>query len=123
MSATEKNLFKSQFTSHRYIFKDGKTAAFIDSKYLTDVESEIEELNHEIKLGHPTIYVDPDQVTIDPKDLDPLNAIRKSLREEIMQELVSDKGITNDGADMAAKLKGISTSVNTVAAAASSNSQ
>lgn len=81
--------FNSYLGSSQYIFKDGKVAHFVKSladkpaQYLTDVESEINELTTEIKNGHPHIFI-PQNVadqTVDSEH-NPLEALRAQIRLE-----------------------------------------
>lgn len=92
----KKTQFLSRVSSCRYIFKNGKEAAFINHKYLTDTLSEIEELQNEINQGHPTIYVDKNNLIVDTATLDPLHEIRKKAVEDYLAEQAAASDITND---------------------------
>lgn len=117
-----KNLYKSRIYSCKYGFKNGKEANFVDFKYLTDIPSEIEELDAEIALKHPTIYVDQEKKTVDTSKLDPLEDIRaKAVADYIAQQ----KNAVKDGNDMGLSSPGklnVATSANIAAAAAGSAS-
>ncbi len=121
--ATMKNQFKCTQSSMRYIFKTGKTAAFSNFCYYTDVKSEIDELNAEIAEGHPVFFVDKDHVQVDMDTLDPLADIKKQMKEEARAEILRDMGVTNSGLDMAAKLAGIASTKQIGKAAADSSSK
>jgi len=71
-------VFRSNIASMRYIFKNGKTAAFLTdngstSKYVTNIRHEIEELDEEIALGHPNIHVREE--VVEPV-IEPLEALK-----------------------------------------------
>lgn len=69
------NQYLSRIRSVRYIFKDGSCASFVNFKYFTSNESEIEQLNAAVAAKHPTFYVDPDNITVDIDTLDPVEQI------------------------------------------------
>ena len=77
-----KSVYKSSLPNIQYLFKNGKSAAFIGGAYYTDVESEIKELDEEVKNRHPIIYVDPAQAQIDSADLDPMSVLKKKFFAE-----------------------------------------
>lgn len=54
-----KRVYKNTMLSSQYIFKNGKAAHFTNGRYSTDDAQEIFELDAEIKLGVPHIYIDP----------------------------------------------------------------
>ena len=118
------NLFKSRIPSCRYIFKNGKEAHFINGEYMTDIEEEIEQMNYEIKLGHPHLFVDAEKVTVDTTKLDPLSEIKaKAIAEYIARQ----KEATDPSNDMGStgvepgKLKGIGNSRGVASATAASS--
>lgn len=88
----------------------------MSGEYLTDVKEEIDELNDEIRLGHPHLFKDTKREVVDIKFIDPVEAIKKRAVEEYLerQRVALDK--TKDGGttELAAQLQGIgnSTTVN-----------
>ena len=122
-----KHVFKATHQSLRYIFKDGKNAAFFDFTYYTDVEYEIKELTEEIvQFKNPFFYL-PEVRTVDMNTLDPLAELKRQLKAEAMadarSELLRDLGVTNGGADMKSRLQGLSNTLRVGQGAANSNSQ
>lgn len=121
-----KNKYKCTQHSCRYIFKDGKNAAFSDFTYYTDVPTEIEELNYEINVGrNPFFYVIPNELTVDMNTLDPLAEIKRQLKAEAQaearSELLRDLGVTNNGDDLRSRLQGMSNTITVGQGAAASN--
>lgn len=117
-----KNLYKSRIYSCKYAFKNGKEANFVDFKYLTDIKSEIEELDYEISLGHPTLYVDPTRKTVDTSKIDPLEDIRKKAVDDYIAQQKNATLMSNDrGTSEPGKLN-VATTVNVAAASAGSSS-
>lgn len=81
------NIFKSTLPSVSYFFKDGVQAAFINHRYTTANPDQIDQLTKEVDLGHPHIYIDPAEATIDSNALTPIELIKKLAREEAIAEL------------------------------------
>ena len=88
-----KRVFKSRIPSCSYFFKNGKQAAFIGGKYVTDVDIEIAELESEIgksgltepnKSDHPHIYIDQREKEINTEALDPIAEIKRKAVEEYL---------------------------------------
>lgn len=69
--------YKNAIHSCNYIFKDGTQAKFVAGEYLTNNKQRQAELDAEIEAGHPHIYVDANDATVSPEDLDPETAQRK----------------------------------------------
>lgn len=80
------NLFFSHIKSCRYVFPNGAEAAFINGQYATDDEGKIAHLNAEIAAGNIYIFTDPQRLQIDPKDLDPMEALKKKVIEQYLAE-------------------------------------
>lgn len=99
---THKNLFLSSLKNCKYLFKNGKEAHFISGEYLTDIKSEIDELEEEVKLKHPHIYTDLDKLTVDTTKLDPLEEIKKKAVEEYLaaQSKAVDLGTTDTSSNL-----------------------
>lgn len=81
--ATVKKVFKARIPSVNYIFKNGKPAIFIAGRFLTDIPAEIKELEEEIALGHPHIYVDDNEETVEAADP---GELMMGLREKFFKE-------------------------------------
>ena len=72
-------VYKSTVPSIVYICKNGKPCNFIQGVYRTDVETEIAELDTEIALGHPQLFIDAKEREIDSAMVDPVAALRASI--------------------------------------------
>lgn len=92
-------VFLCSLGNSRYTFKNGKDAVFLAGRYLTNNEGEVNELLQEIKEGHPHISVptNPDDMIVDTKFVDPMEAIRAQVRAELLAEQAA---IRNSTADM-----------------------
>lgn len=88
--------FCSNLPSSKYVFRDGGVANFVGGQYLTTVQSEIDELNYEIERGHPHIYVDANETTVDSESLDPLAKLRKSIIEQYIRDQAKAVNPEND---------------------------
>lgn len=107
MSTPQKHLFKSRIPSCQYAFKKGRLAIFRRGEYITDVQEEIDELTSEIASGHPTLYVDPKEVTVSPERDDPIASLRAKIaleeRARILEEMAA---ATNPGRDLGTSEQG-----------------
>lgn len=69
-------------------------------EYVTGVVSEVAQLDAEVEQGHPTIYRDPDDMTVDTEALSPMEVIRLQAREEALKqvraEMAAATNPTND---------------------------
>ena len=93
-------LYKCSVKSCSYIFKNGKAGYFINGRYSTQLSNEIEELDNEVSLGHPNIFVDLKEIEIDT-EADPLAGMKARLRQEILEEIKAKELIsTNPARDM-----------------------
>ena len=100
-------LFKSRIPSCSYAFKKGKLAQFRRGEYVTSNLEEVQELADEIKLGHPMIYVDEKDFEVSPDRFDPIAALRKKIRDEIIaEELAKMQAATNPERDMGKSKQG-----------------
>ncbi len=109
------NLFKSRMPNWVFIFPNGKRAVFSKGMYMTTDPKEIAHLNLEIELGHPAMYVDPNEVTVSLDRIDPVAALKGRLRQELLAEIAAEMAAaTNPANDMGnseqGKLKPASTS-------------
>jgi len=66
-------VFRSNISSCRYVFKNGKVAPFIGGKYTTDIKHEIDELDAEIDMKHPHISANKEEVV---STVEPLEALK-----------------------------------------------
>lgn len=80
-------LFKSTSGPCRYVFKNGNVALFKGGRYATDIESEIKELEDEVKNRHPTIYVDSAEAETDALVDDPIANLRKEIINDYLRNM------------------------------------
>lgn len=118
-----KKVFKSKIQSCNYVFKSGKQASFIAGKYLTDIDTEIEELEAEIKSGHPHIFIDANEKEVDTEKLDPLEEIKRKAIAEYLEAQKKAVDPSNDmgSTDQSGKLEGIANSSSGAQLATNSN--
>lgn len=88
-------LYKSTIPSINYIFKNGKPAIFVNGRFATDVESEIAELDKEIKERHPLIFIDSAEVEVSSVKVDPIAAMREQIRAELVAEMAKNTNPAN----------------------------
>lgn len=90
---TIKTVFTNSLKDCNYVFLNGKVAHFINGVYLTDIESEIKELENEIKAFHPHIGQDSDisKRTVDTTNIDPLAGIKAAAIEEYLKSKASSE--------------------------------
>lgn len=114
------NVYYNSLVNCQFIFKDGKVANFLGGRYLTNTPKEVEELDAEVALGHPHIYVKSEELTIDTTFVDPMDAIREKVRKEVLAEMAATTSKDNDRGnyDVSDKLQGIG-NTNTIAEGAS----
>jgi len=114
-----KQVFKSTLPAIRYIFKNGKEAAFIAGEFLTEIAEEIDQLECEIKCGHPHIFRDTDKLAVDT-EADPLAEIKNKIRAELLAE--QEAAVRNMGeTDAKPTLQGIANTTSIAPASADSN--
>lgn len=98
----ESRVFRSNVPSCVYVFKAGKRACFMGGKYTTNIAHEIEELDEEIRQGHPHITSKPEEKVMQN---DPMEVLRAKFREELLAEQAAAAKInTNIGASEQGKL-------------------
>lgn len=79
--------YKSSVPSIQYIFKDGRPAWFIDGLYKTSDSKKIEELDAEIKLGHPYFsHAAKEESTAVLDENDIVGSMRERIRQQIIEE-------------------------------------
>lgn len=76
------NQYFSTLPSSTYIFQNGKAAVFVAGVFRTAIKKEIEELDHEISIGHPHLLVRKGAETVESEDLDPMVMLRKKFFAE-----------------------------------------
>jgi hypothetical protein len=86
-----KNVFKSRMPSMNYVFASGKYAHFIEGVYMTDIQSEILELNNEIKIGNPFLYIDENQETFDSTLQDEINKAMADAKLAVLKKSEAGK--------------------------------
>lgn len=99
MNASKSNIqhvYYNTLGNCRYTFKSGKDLHFLGGKAHTNIQAEIDELNAEVEAGHPHIYVDADNLTEDMTKVDPMEAIKAKVREELLAEMAITLDKTND---------------------------
>ena len=89
-------LFKSRTRSCKYVFKDGRVANFIFGRFTTKDEKQAQELETEIALGHPDIFVDPDEKEADPRLDSPEIKSRAAVIKELIQSNLLSLDPTRD---------------------------
>lgn len=89
-------VFKAALPSVNYVFRNGKPGIFIQGKFCTDVQSEIDELEDEIAKGHPHIYIDKAEAEIDSSIVDPIQALRAKIEAEVRAQMAAATDPAND---------------------------
>ena len=92
---TTLSVFKATIPSINFIFSNGKPAIFVSGVYRTEVDWEIKELQKEISSGHPHIYIDPQETTIESDMVDPMNALRAKIIAEYVAKEKAAAGDTS----------------------------
>lgn len=82
------HVYHNRLPSCHYVFKDGSQGTFVAGVYKTANPYEVEQLDKEVRLKHPHIYVDKTKpAVISAKlDADPMAALREKIRAEILAE-------------------------------------
>jgi hypothetical protein len=89
-------VFKATLPSVNYIFRNGKPAIFVNGRYTTEFPAEIEELEYEISLGHPHIYIDSAEREVDSVQVDPIAALTGRIRAQLVAEMAAATDMGND---------------------------
>jgi hypothetical protein len=84
----ELHIYSNRLPSCHYVFKDGSQATFVNGVYKTANPYEIEQLDKEVRAGHPHIFIDKrvPHVISAKLDADPMAALRAQIRAEILAE-------------------------------------
>lgn len=93
-------LFLCTILSCKYGFSRGTVANFVNGKYATSNPDEIAELEYQIKMGHPHIYVRKGEETVDYDVNDPMAELRKKFFEEFKASEKARIDSQVDGRDM-----------------------
>jgi hypothetical protein len=91
----QKRVFKSSIASMQMIAKDGTRIVFVRGMFFTDNPNLINYLDTEIRIGNPNIYVDEDEKFYVPEQHDPIARLRKSMRDEILAEIMEQQKIAS----------------------------
>ena len=86
-------VFRSNISSSRYVFKNGKVAPFIGGKYTTDIKHEIDELDTEIEMRHPHISANKEEVV---NVVEPLEALKAKFFAEFQAAQATNLLKSND---------------------------
>lgn len=86
-------VFRANIPSCRYVFKEGKVAAFLSGKYTTNIAGEISELDAEVALGHPNITANAEEVL---DVIEPLELLKKRHIEEYLASVAKSIAKSND---------------------------
>ena len=86
-------VFRSNVQSVKYVFKNGKVAAFMQGKYTTDIKYEIDELDEEIAAGHPNFSANKEEVV---ELIEPMEVLRSRFIAEYIANQKSATSGTND---------------------------
>ena len=102
------NVFQSTFPSINYIFGNGKPAIFQGGYYRTAIQWEIDELDNEIRMGHPHISRPTDESArvVSSDMIDPMDILRaKIIAEYEAKKVVDASGDRDMGTYVAPALK------------------
>lgn len=89
-----KKVFKSTSKNVCFTFAhSNKKIQFLQGVYFTDVPQEIAALEHEIQLGHPMFYIDPDESEI---DTEAEAKARQKLKDEAVAEYLASQAALKD---------------------------
>lgn len=93
------HVFYHTLKSCKMVTETGRTISFVDGRYVTDVQDEIDYLQKEIALGSGYLSVIPGQEVMTSSQLDPMQTLRAKFREELLAELAAGTaaGKTKDG--------------------------
>ena len=115
-------VFFSKTPTTGYVFCTGRAIHFVDHKYATAIESEIEELTKECQSSESNYFIDQSKLEIDSAELDPIAVIRARALAEARAEVAAATLITRDmgTTDQTAKLSGIANTQDITGASAAS---
>lgn len=89
-------LFKSPLPHWTFVFPNGKKLVFSKGIATTSDPKEVAHLNAEIELGHPSIYVDPNEIQVSLDRIDPIAALRGRMRQELLAEIAEEMAKATD---------------------------
>jgi hypothetical protein len=116
------SVFKNRIPSCTFVQKNGNVISFVEGTYRTTKQDEIDEITAEINAGHPHMYIDPNQKTIQSDQLDPLAGLRTRIIAEYLAAQAAATNPSNDrGSSEAEALRPAGTDVIQAAAAGSSS--
>lgn len=92
----KKRLYFASMPFMNYVFTKGKIAVFRHHKFATDIPEEIEQLDNEVRLGHPYISVKKDQMYVTAEDEDPIKAFKAKIIAEYEAEKAKHIDPAND---------------------------
>ena len=86
-----KKVFKNRLGDSVYMFRNGKSAHFIDGRFITDFEWEISELDQECKSGHPHLFIDETDFEIDTSLQDEIKAAQAEATKTVLANREANK--------------------------------
>lgn len=107
-----KKIFKSTAPTVCYTFQcNHKKIQFMGGNYFTDIKEEIEELEKEVRLGHPMIYIDPNDCELDTDaEAKRIQKIKEdAVAEFIAKEAENKAGTADRGTSIASPVKPMGT--------------
>ena len=116
------NIFFSRAPTMGYVFRSGRVVHFMGGQFTTSVQSEIDELNEVCEEYGSNYYLNPDQLTVNPDELDPVAVMYAKMLAQA-RSVVADA--TNPARDMGtveftSKLEGIANSASIIGMAVDS---
>ena len=96
---TTLTVFKSTVPSITFIFANGKPAHFVQGTYRTAVDWEISALTAEVTQGHPHLFIDAAEKTIESDMIDPMNALRAKIIADYLEEQARALNPSNNPGD------------------------
>lgn len=107
--------FKTQVSSSKYIFRNGKIGNFVQGIYVTNLPKEIEELREEIAAGN-TYFSEIGEVSA--VEADPVSRLKEDAIKEFIERQKSAVNPSNDmgtTAQSSSPVVGLATSGNVTA--------
>lgn len=81
-----KRKFKSTILNQQYLFKNGKSAHFVNGEFLTGNDLEIAELDSEIENGIPFLYIDENDKVVDTTLQDKIKEAQAEAALRVLKE-------------------------------------
>lgn len=85
-SDEEFHVFYSTILSTRTVTDTGRVITFVNGKYITKIEEEIEFLQRQIASGVAYFYTKKGEEVVTASDLDPMAKLRKQFMSELMEK-------------------------------------